>query len=217
MRKSQARQILSQNNSVKTQGMKNEIMKFLGFSKIWRQDSKIYFSKKKKIFFGNIFERKFSPDFGENTRFHFFIPCVLAEIFSRRKRFLSSPKSEIEKSRDSQINRLFLRQDSNQFHNCFGNIGDDLRFQFAQMPPKNCKLARCHAVDFAFCLDIKFQTFFLLLFSFILQQRQNVILKNWFYQIRKIFFPVVNQNKLANFWTLRSNVGNKSACNELCN
>ena len=55
MRKSQARQILSQNNSVKTQGMKNEIMKFLGFSKIWRQDSKIYFSKKKKNFLWKYF------------------------------------------------------------------------------------------------------------------------------------------------------------------
>ena len=108
-----------------------------------------------------IFLREISFQILEKKQdFIFVIPYVLAEIFSRRKRFLSSPKSEIEKSRDSQINRLFLRQDSNQFHNCFGNIGDDLRFQFAQMPPKNCKLARCHAVDFTFCLDIKFQRFF---------------------------------------------------------
>ena len=46
-------------------------MKFLGFSKIWRQDSKIYFSKKKKFFFGNIFERDFFPDFGENFKISF--------------------------------------------------------------------------------------------------------------------------------------------------
>ena len=135
--------------------------------------------------------------------FIFVIPCVLTEIFSRRKRFLSSPKSEIEKSRDSQINRLFLRQDSNQFHDCFGNIGDDLRFQLTQVSRKNSILSQCHAVDFAFCVDKKFKTFCLLLFSFILQQRQNMILKNLFHQIRKIFFPIVDQNKLANFWTLR--------------
>ena len=37
-RKSQARQILPQNNSVKTQQRKNENMKFLAGSKIWREN-----------------------------------------------------------------------------------------------------------------------------------------------------------------------------------
>ena len=40
---------------LKLRGNENEIMKFLGFSKIWRQDSKIYFSKKKKIFLWKYF------------------------------------------------------------------------------------------------------------------------------------------------------------------
>ena len=71
---------------LKLRGNENEIMKFLGFSKIWRQDSKIYFSKKKKFFFGNIFERKFSPDFGENTRFHFRQPLSLGRnLFPEEK------------------------------------------------------------------------------------------------------------------------------------
>ena len=47
-------------------------MKFLGFSKIWRQDSKIFLQEKKKKILGEIFLREiFFPDFGENTRFHF--------------------------------------------------------------------------------------------------------------------------------------------------
>ena len=77
-RKKRSQQILSQNNSVKTQGMKNEIMKFLGFSKIWDENSQNIFHFKNFFFFLKIyFERKFSPDFGKPQKFHdfiFFIP-----------------------------------------------------------------------------------------------------------------------------------------------
>ena len=47
-------------------------MKFLGFSKIWRQDSKIFLQEKKKKFLGEIFLREISFQILEkNTRFHF--------------------------------------------------------------------------------------------------------------------------------------------------
>ena len=56
-------------------------MKFLGFSKIWRQDSKIYFSKKKKNFEMKYILRISSPDFGEKTRFHFHFPLCFGRMF----------------------------------------------------------------------------------------------------------------------------------------
>ena len=60
--------------SAQTQGMKkNEIMKFLGFSKIWRKFSlKIYFQKK-KIFEMKYILRIFIPDFGKPQKFHDFV------------------------------------------------------------------------------------------------------------------------------------------------
>ena len=52
---------------------KNEIMKFLGFSKIWRKFSlKIYFQKK-KIFEMKYILRIFIPDFGKPQKFHDFV------------------------------------------------------------------------------------------------------------------------------------------------
>ena len=60
--------------SAQTQGIKkNEIMKFLGFSKIWRKFSlKIYFQKK-KIFEMKYILRIFIPDFGKPQKFHDFV------------------------------------------------------------------------------------------------------------------------------------------------
>ena len=52
---------------------KNEIMKFLGFSKIWRKFSfKIYFQEKKNFEMKYIL-RIFIPDFGKPQKFHDFI------------------------------------------------------------------------------------------------------------------------------------------------
>ena len=55
--------------SAQTQGMKkNEIMKFLGFSKIWRKFSlKIYFQKK-KIFEMKIYFENFHPRFWKTPK-----------------------------------------------------------------------------------------------------------------------------------------------------
>ena len=53
---------------------KNQIMKFLGFSKIWRKFSlKIYFQEKKKIFEMKYISRNFIPVFGKPQKFHDFI------------------------------------------------------------------------------------------------------------------------------------------------
>ena len=60
-------------------------MKFLGFSKIWRQDSKIFLQEKKKKFLGEIFLREISFQILEKIQDFIFIififPWVLAEIF----------------------------------------------------------------------------------------------------------------------------------------
>ena len=55
--------------SAQTQGMKkNQIMKFLGFSKIWRKFSlKIYFQEK-KIFEMKIYFKKFHPRFWKTPK-----------------------------------------------------------------------------------------------------------------------------------------------------
>ena len=58
-RKKRSRQILSQNNSAQIQGMKKQIMKFLGFSKIWDENSQNIFHFKNFFFFWkNIFGEK---------------------------------------------------------------------------------------------------------------------------------------------------------------
>ena len=69
-------------------------MKFLGFSKSGDKIQKYFSSKKKKFFFGNIFERDFFPDFGENFMISFFHPLnfngvVLGENLSSLSKGLS--------------------------------------------------------------------------------------------------------------------------------
>ena len=59
---------------------KNEIMKFLGFSKIWRKFSlKIYFQEKKKIFEMKYILRIFIPD-PKNFMILFFHPLNLSGV-----------------------------------------------------------------------------------------------------------------------------------------
>ena len=53
---------------------KNEMMKFLAFSKIWRKFLEIYFFQNKFFFFKKIYFKKFSPKIWRKFNHLFFIP-----------------------------------------------------------------------------------------------------------------------------------------------
>ena len=98
--------------SLKPSRKKNEIMKFLGFSKIWRGKFQKYISIEKFFFFWKkyIFEI-FSPDFGTSQKFHVFVFSLLGierKSFSPEKDF-SFLEIEIEISGDFSFIRLFSR------------------------------------------------------------------------------------------------------------
>ena len=101
--------------SLKPSRKKNEIMKFLGFSKIGEENLWKIFHFKNFFFFGrNIFETFSSPilEPSKNCIFSFFFCWVLSVNLFPRKRFLSWRKNspgKNKKSQDSKIIRLFSR------------------------------------------------------------------------------------------------------------
>ena len=75
---------ISQNHSVQTQGMKNEIMKFLGGRRSGDKEkknliSKIFFFFEEKIF-QTLFSNRLPP---KNFMISFLIPWVLTELLER--------------------------------------------------------------------------------------------------------------------------------------
>ena len=107
----------SQKHSVKTQQRKNENMKFLAGSKIWRENFKnIFLQKKKKIFEMKYFPEIFFSNFGTKQKLHVFVFFLLGierKSFPEEKIFLPGERilrKKTRKSQDSKIIRLFLRQ-----------------------------------------------------------------------------------------------------------
>ena len=130
MKKTRLAKFSPKTSPLKPRGMKNEIMKFLGFSKIGdRFLSQIIF--KEKFFFSlkKYISRISSPDFGKPQKFHDFIfhsPGFEQKSFPAWKRFLHPEKRFLHLNLQFHL-FLFKKHffSSNKFHQFFGNIYDN--------------------------------------------------------------------------------------------
>ena len=99
----------SQKHSVKTQQRKNENMKFLAGSKIWRENFKnIFLPKKKKIFEMKYFPEIFFSNFGTKQKLHLFVFFLLGierKSFPEEKIFLPGERFLRVKSRSRKIQK----------------------------------------------------------------------------------------------------------------
>ena len=125
----------SQKHSVKTQQRKNENMKFLAGSKIWRENFKnIFLQKKKKIFEMKYFPEIFFSNFGTKQKLHVFVFFLLGierksfpeEKISFLEEEFSRKKQEIARFKNNQTFSPTIH--SNHLHDGFGKIGNELRF-----------------------------------------------------------------------------------------